>query len=229
MHYAIVFHQYHPHMRIAFFILVIVLFSKVGSSQIFECENYYILEVRDTIINSINQAVVFKMYTDSNTVNNGHYSSLAFVDQNLDTLTKHPNYIFELPVINTQYDTIEYVLEFENGFTSFPANFNGVLLIDAPHCELPYNQLLTPTRSFINVDNEPLIFFPNPSSERVILSNKSGINITSIELYDSMGKLLRFESSNFDEIDMTGLESGVYHFKVYSSNNEVISNRIIKY
>lgn len=212
-------------MRIVLYILLIVLVPKSGITQ-FECDRYYIFDLRDSIINS-DPVVYFKMYTDTNTVNLGTYTSLCFIDQNSDTLNPRPNYSFSTPVVGTTSDTMEYILYFDNGFTSFPDNFNGILLMEVPYCEIPYKHrsISTPIE---NIENSPIQLYPNPSSERVIVSNKSGIKITSIVLYNSTGKLMRIESFKFDEVNISNLESGIYYIKIYSNNKEIATEIIIK-
>lgn len=212
-------------MRILLLLLIVIL-PKSGVSQELECDKFYIFDLRDTIIN-FSPVVLFKMYTDTNTANLGTYTTLSFIDQNSDTLNQWPSYSYDLPIANTQNDTLEYGLWYDNGFTSFPANFDGILLMDVPYCEVPYNHtsISTPIE---NIENSPIQFFPNPSSERVIVSNISGINITSIELYNSTGKLMRIETFKFDEVNISNLESGIYYIKIYSNNEEVVTGKIIK-
>lgn len=212
-------------MRIVFYLLLLLFLPKSGISQ-FECDRYYIFDLRDSIINSSN-VVVFKMYTDTNTVNLGTYTSLCFIDQNSDTLNQFPFYANELPIANTSNDTMEYVLYYDNGFTSFPANFDGILLATAPYCEIPYDHtsISTPIE---NIENSPILLFPNPSKGRVKILNKLEIKITSIKLYNSSGRLMRIESFNFDEVNISNLESGIYLIKIYSNDKEIAKEKIIK-
>lgn len=202
-------------------------FTKIGISQVLECDDYYIFDLRDSTINS-DPVIVFKMYTDTNTANNGSYTSLCFIHENGDTLNPRPVFANNTPIANTPYDTMEYVLYLDNGFTSFPPNFNGILLMEVPYCEIPYNHtsISTPIE---NIKNSPIQLFPNPSSERVIVSNTSGIHITSIELYNSTGKLMRIESFKFDEVSISNLGPGIYFFKIYANNKEIATEKIIKH
>lgn len=212
-------------MRTILYLLLLLLLPKYGISQ-FECDRYYIFDLRDSTINSSN-VVVFKMYTDTNTTNLGTYTSLCFVDQNSDTLNQFPFFAYELPIVNTPYDTMEYVLYYDNGFTNFPANFDGILLATVPYCEIPYDHtsISTPIEK---IENPVIQIFPNPSAERVRILNKPGIKITSIKLYDSIGRLIRVESFNFDEINISNLESGIYLIKVYSNDKEIAREKLIK-
>ena len=130
-------------MRLTLFFLLLVVLPKPGISQL-ECDRYYIFDLRDSVINA-SPVVVFKMYTDTNTANAGSYTSLCFIDQNSDTLNPRPVFAYNTPVANTPYDTMEYVLYYDNGFTSFPANFNGILLMEIPYCEIPYNHTILST------------------------------------------------------------------------------------
>lgn len=168
-------------------------YTQVGISQIFECDRYYISNLRDSTINS-DPVIIFNMFTDTNTTSSAGYTSLSFINQNGGTLNPRPNYSFTPPVANTPYDTMEYVLYLDNGLTSFPVNFNGILLMEVPYCEIPYNHtvLSIGIESTKDIDIQ---IFPNPTSEQILISNKSNFEITSIELYNSTGKLLFIKST----------------------------------
>ena len=211
------------------FILVLAFIIEgtlIGTAQGPDCDRYYIFDLRDSTINS-DPVVVFKMYTDINTANNGSYTSLSFVHQNGDTLNPRPNYSFSTPVANTTYDTLEYVVYLNQGFTRFPADFNGILLMEVPYCEIPYNHALV---SIPDTDRKEITIevFPNPTSGQVLILNKSNIKITSIEMYAASGKLIRSKSNHFDEIRTHELNAGVYYIRVYAGSHLMATKRIIK-
>lgn len=213
-------------MRIVLFLFLIVCTPKSVIAQVLECDRYYIFDLRDSMINS-DPVVYFKMYTDTNTTNLGSYTSLSFVDQNSDTLNPRPNYAFTTPVANTLSDTVEYILYLNEGLTSFPTDFDGILLMEVPFCEIAYRHPSATT--FIGDLEKPSIqIFPNPSSDRVTISNISGVEITSIDLYNSTGKLILSETLNFDQLNMSHLESGIYYIKVYAGKKEFAIEKIVK-
>lgn len=212
-------------MRIVLFLLLIVVLPKSGISQAFECDRYYIFDLRDSMINS-DPVVVFKMYTDTNTTSLGSYTSLCFIDQNSDTLNPRPNYANSLPVANTPYDTMKYVLYYDNGFTSFPANFNGILLSEVPGCEIPYNNTILSTPD-LPVQDIGIRIYPNPFTDEFQIINETQTELTEIKIYDAVGTLILTEDQNFNRIKMHSAEKGVYVIKFFSNGMEIGSKKII--
>jgi len=213
-------------MRIVLFVLLIVVLPKSGVSQVFECDRYYIFDLRDSIINS-DPVVVFKMYTDTNTTTLGPYTSLCFIDQNSDTLNPRPYYSNTLPVANTPYDTMEYVLYYDNGFTSFPANFDGVLLIEVPTCEVPYNHTILSTPN-LPVQDIGIHVFPNPFTNEIQIINETQAKLTEIRIYDSVGSLILSEDQNFDIIKIHSVKKGIHIMKFLSDGKAIGTTKILK-
>lgn len=212
-------------MRIVLFLLLMVVLPKPGISQ-FECDRYYIFDLRDSIINS-SPVVVFKIYTDTNTTNLGTYTSLCFIDQNSDTLNQHPFYSYELPIANTPYDTMEYVLYYDNGFTSFPANFDGILLMEVPDCEIPYNNTILSTPN-LTIQDIGIRVFPNPFTNEIQIINETQTKLTEIKIYDSVGSLILTEDQNLNRIKMDSAKKGFYFMKFFSNEKEIGTKKIIK-
>lgn len=212
-------------MRIILFLLFIIALPKSGISQ-FECDRYYIFDLRDSIINS-SPVVIFKMYTDTNTMNLGSYTSLSFIDQNSDTLNQRPFYAYNLPVANTPSDTLEYVLWYDNGFTSFPANFDGILLAEVPYCEIPYNNTILSTPNLTAQDIRIRIF-PNPFTTEIQIINETKAKLTEIKVYDAVGSLILTEDQDLNTINMQSAKKGVYIMKFFSNGKEIGAKKIIK-
>ena len=213
-------------MKIVMFALFMIISIKSGVSQIFEYDRYYIFDLRDSFINS-DPVVIFKMWTDTNTVNNGSYTSLCFINQNSDTLNTRPNYTFNLPIANTPYDTMEYIMYYDNGFTSFPTNFNGILLMEVPYGEIPYNNtiLSTPNLSIHDID---IKIFPNPFTNEIKIINETKIKLTEIRVYDAVGSLILSEDQNFKLIKMNSVKKGIYFIKFFSNGKEISTKKMIK-
>lgn len=213
-------------MKIVLFLLAIVVLPKSGISQALECDRYYIFDLRDSIINS-SPVVVFKMYTDTNTTNLGSYTSLCFIDQNSDTLNQRPVYAFDLPIANSPFDTMEYVLWYDNGFTSFPANFNGILLMEAPNCAVPFNNTILSTPN-LAVQDIGIQIFPNPFTNAIQIINESQTKLTEIKIYDTVGSLILTEDQNFNVINLHSVRKGVYIMKFISDGKEIGTKKMVK-
>jgi hypothetical protein len=62
----------------------------------------------------------------------------------------------------------------------------------------------------------PVQIYPNPSSDRLFLTNHR-FRIEKVEIYDQTGKLLQVHSSDSDQIVVSNLKTGVYFSKIFSS------------
>lgn len=213
-------------MRIALFLLLIIVLPKFGMSQIFECDRYYISNLGDSVINS-NPVVYFKMHTDTNTVEYLPYASLRFISQNGDTINPRMFNGYSFPIANTPYDTIEYILFFDNEFTSFPANFNGTLLMEAPNCEIPYNNTILSTPN-LPVQDIGIRVFPNPFTNEIQIINETQTKLTEIKIYDTVGSLILTEDQNFNIIEIHSVKKGVYIMKFFSDGKEIGTKKMIK-
>ena len=60
--------------------------------------------------------------------------------------------------------------------------------------------------------------YPNPASDRVTI--KSASTIENLEIYNQLGQLVKQHkvNSNLVNLDVSGLKSGIYFIKAYSSN-----------
>jgi len=212
--------------NIVLLLTIIVGLTKIGFSQALECDRYYISDVRDSTIN-VSSVVVFSMFTDKNTTSLGSYTSLCFINQNGDTLNPRPNFSNYTPVANTPDATRQYVLYFDSGFTNFPPDFDGILLMEVPYCEIPYNHR-NPATPVKGINDHDIQIFPNPASEKVLITNRSNIEITSVELYNAAGMLLQIRFYDVDEIAISDLASGVYYVKVYADSKLVTTRKIVR-
>lgn len=85
------------------------------------------------------------------------------------------------------------------------------------------NQLLEIIRKF----DEPVIFFPNPTTQ--LLNISSNKNENQAYLYNVNGTLLsQFSFHRNTSLDLSNYSSGIYIIKVVQENGDVISQKIIK-
>lgn len=74
-------------------------------------------------------------------------------------------------------------------------------------------------------ENQKLNLFPNPSSGLVYF-NKSQVEY--IEVYNTKGQLVLLDKNKESKIDISILEDGIYYIKLHTSDNTILSNKIIK-
>lgn len=72
--------------------------------------------------------------------------------------------------------------------------------------------------------SENIVIAPNPASDIV---NISGINPTKIEIFNTYGQLVISKIDNLHSIDISSLNNGIYLFKIYNSDNESVTKKMV--
>lgn len=205
-----------------------VVFNNYGFSQC-SCDDIKIFELKDTISFGKPYFTLKLTTKDSCGIGGGGgYSDFWFINQTGDTINQYTGSGMWLPnPSDPMFDTTEYIIQLKPGYSNFPINFSGYFQICAPNCTIPftYSNLTTTEK----IELKSLIqIFPNPSNDVVRISNKSDFIITSIELYNSSGKLIRIKSFGLYEVDVSDFDSGVYFIKIYSNGKVVTTEKVIK-
>jgi hypothetical protein len=65
-----------------------------------------------------------------------------------------------------------------------------------------------------------ILLYPNPASRLVQIAGASDLDVVSIEIYDSMGRLMK-RTMNDTSLDVSFLNEGVYALKLDTSNGIV--------
>jgi hypothetical protein len=81
-----------------------------------------------------------------------------------------------------------------------------------------FTVLGTPSFEFSDL----IALYPNPANDVINLSAKAGINLKSIEIYNTLGQLLMAlpNDSNERRIDVSHLTGGTYMIKVYTDQGQ---------
>lgn len=79
---------------------------------------------------------------------------------------------------------------------------------------------------FLNIPDDDVIVYPNPASDFFLFAAKYPMDIKTIELYDLNGKEALRQNGPNNRIDVSHLSSGVYLYKIYSSD-EVFSGKVV--
>jgi hypothetical protein len=104
--------------------------------------------------------------------------------------------------------TSQFYAPTENGIYSVTvSNENG-----CTSASEPYEWLIT---SVLKNTKSNLIIFPNPSQNSLTVSWELE-KISSVEIYDLLGNLIKTETENFSKIDISTISSGNYFVKINS-------------
>lgn len=124
-------------------------------------------------------------------------------------------------------DTTVYTIQLKQGYSRFPTNFSGVLKVWNPECTIPldFASLTSSKNSYL----EPNIQrYPNPANDQIKVSSKSNVQITSLKVYSSYGKLISYPTPNSEHIDISEFASGFYIVAGYSSEKLIDTDKLIK-
>ena len=72
-----------------------------------------------------------------------------------------------------------------------------------------------------------IIMYPNPVKDVLTFDNTSSTEITSIKLYDILGRLVMLVEDDFNQIDMSHVDSGVFFLNIETEKG-VITKKLIK-
>ena len=84
----------------------------------------------------------------------------------------------------------------------------------------------TNTLSTSNMELSGIKIYPNPAN-RIIRIESGVTELTKVEIYTVLGKRIKSQKSNLDEINIEDLSSGMYLMKLYSGNSSTI-RKILK-
>ena len=74
--------------------------------------------------------------------------------------------------------------------------------------------ILTNTKEQISDAGSPFTIVPNPAANTIQIRNLSAAQIEFIELYDRTGRKIRNITADFDRINISDLEKGMYLLQV---------------
>lgn len=72
-----------------------------------------------------------------------------------------------------------------------------------------------------------IILFPNPVKDNLIIDNSSNLEVKSVKVYDLLGRLVMLVEDDLEQIDVSGLNSGVFFLRIETTDG-VITKKLIK-
>lgn len=75
---------------------------------------------------------------------------------------------------------------------------------------------------------KPVTIYPNPSSGVINLSFAENTGCQLVEIYAIDGRLLKSQGSDFERVDISGLEPGIYIIKVRLADGVEFTEKIVK-
>jgi len=73
----------------------------------------------------------------------------------------------------------------------------------------------------------PIIIYPNPATDRIIIENETTNKITQVQLFDFSGQKVSLTMNN-NEINVSNLDNGIYLMQVLFSSGQIQNRKIIK-
>lgn len=87
--------------------------------------------------------------------------------------------------------------------------------------------LLEVTLGVNQFSKNDFVIYPNPANEKVFIYAQNS-EITSVELFDSLGKKVLKSVTFVSELDISNLKSGIYFCKIKTKENSIMYQKIIK-
>jgi hypothetical protein len=81
------------------------------------------------------------------------------------------------------------------------------------------------------INKKDISIFPNPTQNRITVSNTNQSPFDLIEIFNSLGKKvdhIKFSQTNRQTIDVSNLNPGVYHVRVFGDSWYASSNIVIR-
>ena len=99
----------------------------------------------------------------------------------------------------------------------------------APVLNLTYGPQTTSIPEASSVDLEKLlVVYPNPTSNTLFISNRTGKDMTKIEILDMPGKLVYATNSSVVSLDLSNLKPGSYVVRFTTESGQMVVKRIVK-
>lgn len=80
----------------------------------------------------------------------------------------------------------------------------------------------------VSADNTPFRCYPNPACSVLNISFAEELECQSVEIFTLDGRMMKSQNNNFEAIDISNLNAGVYIIKVTMTDGKEYSERIVK-
>ncbi len=111
------------------------------------------------------------------------------------------------------------VFEVDTGFDATQ------VLFDPESDIITKNSTVNANLSVNNLLSEGFEIYPVPAKNYIFLRNTKNTPITAIKLYDISGKLIKTFNKNFEKLDLSEINSGIYFLQVIA-NNKILTSKI---
>lgn len=82
--------------------------------------------------------------------------------------------------------------------------------------------------STVSFDGKEIKIYPNPTSDYLTISNIENVNVSSITIIDTTGKIIKKLTSNFSKIDVSHLSEGMYILNIETKEGMKFGENFIK-
>lgn len=121
-----------------------------------------------------------------------------------------------------------------NKLNSIKIDYNGHIVLGGEFSQYNSNSIDYVTRLNGNITlnvaeylSSDFEIYPNPTNKFINIKNKNGENIEKIEIFNSLGKLIKPNDINNSYLDVTDLKKGIYFFRIKTENG-IVTKKIIK-
>ncbi len=100
-----------------------------------------------------------------------------------------------------------------------------------PHCQNPHKKYDCILDNLTELNKKDLVFYPNPVEDKVTIELEEAFK-GNVEIYNSLGQLLSIkridQSAGSFDLNVSGLDGGMYYLSLISEENTAITIKITK-
>ena len=107
-----------------------------------------------------------------------------------------------------------------------------ITIHDMAYCTIPNYPLMFGQKDFMDIEENEYAtanasLFPNPVEDRLSLQLSGNASCKNVEIYGIDGRLLKSQSDDFENIDVSDLPTGLYIAKINLNNGAVFTEKVV--
>jgi len=151
---------------------------------------------------------------------------------NLVNLNARSNSLNSLDLRNGNHANFEVINVGDNPdlrciYVNDPENVGGDILIDGTDAVFVEDENACEALSVLDIAISKVTLFPNPTEGIVNIGRAAAVEISTVTVYDALGRNIK-SSDNTEQVDLRGLESGLYSIIIKDTQHNSANFRIIK-
>ena len=183
------------------------------------CHNNLLTSINLGEISNLNFIMAANnLITSLDLSNNSQLKSIRVFSNNLASLNLKNNNNANITTLSAGFNDNLYCIDVDNeNEAPYPGWHVEPQVVFSEDCTLGIEDKLT----------TQITLYPNPVKDLLKIDNIGSYEITSIKLYDLLGKLVLVEGNDFNQLDLSNLNSGLFFVEIETELG-VLTKKVIK-